>query len=395
MDWLRNANWLNSQRLSIYPKTFALVYLLAAILLIALGNGMIDPLGRPLGTDFISLYAAGLLTHERLPEAAYDWPKLFQKERAVAGAGVQFYSWAYPPFYLAIAWIFAWLPYSLALLAFLILTFLGYWFVLRQAAPSHPLVIWLIVGFPGVFTNAGHGQNGFLTAALLGGGLLLLWSRPYLAGILFGLLSYKPQLGLLIPIALLAGRHWKATVTASLTVAVLTIFTTAIFGYAIWDGFFRCIQLSQRLIIEQGATGWYKLQSVYSAVRLAGGSNEFAYTLQAFSSIGAAAAVAWFWSRTGNKSVKATVLCCAIPLASPFVNDYDLTILALPIAFLVQEAGSGSFLPYEKSLLASLWLLPFAARPVSLYARVPLTPLLMALTVLLCVTRINASRWES
>jgi hypothetical protein len=117
--------------------------------------------------------------------------------------------------------------------------------------------------------------------------------------------------------------------------------------------------------------------------------------LQAFSSIGAAAAVAWFWSRTGNKSVKATVLCCAIPLASPFVNDYDLTILALPIAFLVQEAGSGSFLPYEKSLLASLWLLPFAARPVSLYARVPLTPLLMALTVLLCVTRINASRWES
>jgi len=177
-------------------------------------------------------------------------------------------------------------------------------------------------------------------------------------------------------------------------VAVLIIFTTAIFGYAIWDGFLRSIQLSQRLIVEEGATGWYKLQSVYSAVRLAGGSNEFAYTLQALSFIGAAAAVAWVWSRLGYKSVKAAVLCCAIPLATPFVNDYDLTILALPIAFLVQEARSGSFLPYEKSLLVFLWLLPFVARPVSLYARIPLTPLLMTLTIFLCVIRINASIGE-
>ena len=75
---------------------------------------------------------------------------------------------------------------------------------------------WLLLAlaFPAVFVNIGHGHNGFLTAALIGAGLLMLDRRPILAGILFGLMAYKPQFGVLIPLVLAATGRWRAFLAA-------------------------------------------------------------------------------------------------------------------------------------------------------------------------------------
>ena len=90
----------------------------------------------------------------------------------------------------------------------LVASFAAYLATVRAHPAATRKRCWIAAAFPAVFINIGHGQNGFLTAALLGGALHWLDRKPWLAGILIGLLAYKPQFGVLIPIALLAGQRW-------------------------------------------------------------------------------------------------------------------------------------------------------------------------------------------
>jgi len=95
---------------------------------------------------------------------------------------------------------------------------------------ADPLWLLLALAFPAVFVNLGHGHNGFLTAALIGAALVQLDRRPILAGLLFGCLAYKPQFGLLIPLVLAVSGRWRAFIAAAVTVAVLTLAVTLVFG---------------------------------------------------------------------------------------------------------------------------------------------------------------------
>ena len=128
--------------------------------------------------------------------------------------------------------------------------------------------------------NIGHGQNGFLTAALLGGALVALDRRPLLAGILLGLLVYKPQFGLMIPIALAAGARWRSFFAAAATVALLTLVTTISFGPQVWHAFLASTHFTRTVALEQGNTGWHKIQSIFSWARMWGAPIPLAYALQ-------------------------------------------------------------------------------------------------------------------
>ena len=116
------------------------------------------------------------------------------------------------------------------------MTLAGYLLIVRRIAPHH-LIIWWALAFPGAFQNFGYGQNGFLSVILLGGGLLLLESNPFLGGLLLGLFSYKPHLAVLVPLALLAGRRWRALaglLTGALGLALASLW---VFGPDIWRVF--------------------------------------------------------------------------------------------------------------------------------------------------------------
>ena len=152
----------------------------------------------------------------------------------------------------------------------------GWWRVSRpiwrpcaRSCPR-PETLLIAAAFPAVFVNIGHGQNGFLTAALLGGALHLLDRRPWLAGVLIGLLAYKPQFGVLIPIALLAGGRWSTIGAAVATVAALLAFSFVTLGGGVWHAFADSMTFTQTVVLEQGGTGWEKIQSVFSAVRMWG-----------------------------------------------------------------------------------------------------------------------------
>ena len=241
--------------------------------------------------------------------------------------------------------------------------------------------LWLAIAFPGALVNLTNGQNGFLTLGLLGAALLTLERRPLVAGVMFGLMAYKPQYGLLVPIFLIATGRWRAIAAASVTVALLAALSLALFGAQTWQAFFTSITFTRHVVLEQGGSGFEKLQSAFAAARLWGFGVATAYVVQAIVSLITALAVIWIWLRTAKFDLQAAALATGVLLTTPYMMDYDLVLLAMPIAWLALEGRRSGFMPWEKSLLAFVWLLPLFARSLAGYALIPVAPLAMLLLI--------------
>jgi hypothetical protein len=377
---LRTGRWLTADRARAYSLILLAFYAIAAIGWIVLSNGLVDRNGKPIGTDFTSFYAAGSMALEGHATAIYDMAAHYAREQQIFGAGIPYYGWLYPPIFLLLAAPLALLPYPLALALWQSASFALYLAVIAailQAARRQNNAIarlWLPVAaaFPAVFINLGHGQNGFLTAGLLGAALLALPLRPILSGILFGLLAYKPQFGLLIPVALLVAGQWRATFAAGLTVIALMAAATLAFGTDIWWAFAASTETSRKLLLEQGDVGFEKLQSAFAAIRLWGGGVSLAYLVQSAASLAAIAGVAWIWRSGRDRELKAALLVIATLLASPHTLDYDLTMLGPAIAFVVAASVANGFRDYDISLLAAAWIAPLLARGIAGATGVPL-----------------------
>ena len=379
LDFFRNAPWLTRRRLVVYPKLFLLVYVVSAIVWLLRSKGLVDPAGNPIGADFIDPWSASWLALHGAPSAVYNVAHLWTVERsAVADPAVGFAGFHYPPVYLLIILPLALIPYAWSLLAWTAATFAAYLATMWKIDPERDS-LWLAIAFPGALVNLTNGQNGFLTLALLGAALLTLERRPILAGVMFGLMSYKPQYGILVPIFLIAGGRWRAIAAASVTVVLLAALSFASFGAQTWQAFFSSIAFTRHVVLEQGGSGFEKLQSAFAAARLWGFSVATAYTFQAAISLIAAIIVIWIWRRTASFDLHAAALAAGVLLVTPYVMDYDLVILALPIAWLALEGRRTGFLPWEKSLLAFIWLLPLFARSLAGHAMIPIAPLAMLL----------------
>jgi len=377
---LRSGQWLTAERARGYSLILLAVYVIATVGWIALSDGLVDRNGKPLGTDFSSFYAAGSLVLDGRAGHVYDLAMHYAREQQIFGAATPYYGWLYPPIFLLVATPLALLPYPLALAAWQGGSFAFYLAVIaailwRQRRDGGPVAgLWLPVAaaFPAVFINLGHGQNGFLTAGLLGAALVALPSRPMLSGILFGLLAYKPQFAVLIPVALLATGQWRTILAAGATVIVLAAASYVAFGPELWWSFAASTETSRKLLLEQGDVGFEKLQSVFAAVRMWGGGVSLAYIVQGLASAVALCSVAWMWRRSADRDLKAALLLVATLLASPHVLDYDLMILAPAIAFMVAAGVARGFRRYEITLLAAAWITPLLAREVAGSTGIPL-----------------------
>jgi alpha-1,2-mannosyltransferase len=399
-DTLRSGTWLTRERIRLVAMAILLVSTLGLFYLLVTANGLVDIQGRPLGTDFSSFYAAGTYVLDGNPEAPFDLARQHAREQMIFGASTPFYGWLYPPFFLFVAAALAFLPYSAALISWQAITLCLYLLAVRGILTTpfrHPRsgdpecisavdLLWLPVAlaFPAVLVNIGHGQNGFLTAALLGGGLALLDRRPLIAGILLGLLAYKPQFGLMIPIALAASGRWRAFAAAAAALAVLAAASIAAFGPHLWQAFFDSTRFARLVVLEQGDPGWHKMQSVFAWARMWGAPIPLAYALQAGLVAALIAAVIWLWRSAASYALKAAALCLATILGTPFTFDYDMMVLAPAMAFFVADGFARGFGPWEKTALAALWLMPLVARSVAQMTLIPLgVPAMLALFILL------------
>jgi len=369
---VRSGEWLTPARARGYSLILLGICTLAIAGWIAVSDGLIDRNGKPLGTDFSNVYAAGSLTWQGRPAEAYQPALQHAEEKAVFdGREVPFYGWHYPPFFFAIAVLVAAVPYAWGLAIWLAASLAAYLAAMRAILPR-PGTLLIATAFPAVFVNIGHGQNGFLTAALLGGALHWLDRRPWLAGVLIGLLAYKPQFGVLIPVALLAGGRWSSIAAAAATVATLLAVSFVTLGGDVWHAFADSMTFTQTVVLEQGSTGWEKIQSVFSAVRMWGAGVQLAYAVQIALALMLATSLGWLWQSDAAFELKASALATASLLATPYVLDYDLVALAVGIVFFVRHGLSRGFRTFEISLLAAAWIAPLLSRGVAGAAGIPL-----------------------
>ena len=377
-EGLRSGEWLTRERVRLVAMVLLIASVAGFALLVVTAHGGVDRQGRPLGTDFSDIYAAGTYVLEGDPAAPFDLARQHAREQALFGQATPFYGWHYPPYFLFVAGLLAEMPYGLALTVWQAVTLALYLLIVWMIVSPSPGkarkgdLLLLALAFPAVLINVGHGQNGFLTAALMGGALVALPGRPALAGALFGLLIYKPQYGVMIPLALLAGAHWRAIAAAAATVALLTLVTTLVFGPQIWTAFLASTEFSRTVVLEQGGTGWHKIQSLFSWARMWGASIPVAYALQGVLMAALGVAIVRLWHSAAPHALKAAALCLAAILATPYTLDYDMMVLAPAIAFVAADGLARGFRPWEKTALAALWLAPLVTRSIAQATLIPL-----------------------
>jgi Glycosyltransferase family 87 len=388
---LRSGQWLTSARARGYSLILLGFCAVAMAGWIALSDGLIDRNGKPIGTDFSNVYAAGTLSWQGRPAQAYAPVLQHAAEKAVfGGREVPFYGWHYPPFFFAVAVLVAAIPYAWGLSLWLAASLAAYLAAMRAILPR-PETLLVAAAFPAVFVNIGHGQNGFLTAALLGGALHWLDRRPWLAGLLIGCLAYKPQFGVLIPFALLAGRRWNTIGAAIVTVAALVAVSFVTLGGGVWHAFADSMNFTQTVVLEQGGTGWEKIQSVFSAARMWGAGVHLAYAVQIALALMLAASLAWLWQSDAAFELKAAGLATGSLLATPYVLDYDLVVLAVAIAFYTRHGLSRGFRGFEISLLVAAWIVPLMSRGIAGATGIPLG---LAAMLALYVFTLRRAVWD-
>ena len=360
---LRNGAWLTRERVRIGAALLVAIELSFFLFFVAGTHGWIVPLDRPTTTDFASFHAAGALADAGTPQLAYDQAAHWAAEQAATAPGVEYQFFNYPPVFLLICAALAWMPYLVGFCVFIGTTLLLYLAVARRIIGDRSgTALLALLAFPMVYWTIGLGQNAFLTAALFGAGTLLVGRRPILAGLLFGALCYKPHFGLLMPLALAAGGHWRAFAGAAASAVGLALISLLLFGIGTWEAFLATAAGSHA-VYESGRILFAGMVSPFGGVRLLGGSIALAYAVQGAASLIAAAGVIIVWGRRLPLSTRAAVLASATLVALPLSLLYDLMLGSIAAAWLVRDRASLAARGWEMTALAGLVLVLLVSTP--------------------------------
>ena len=359
---------------------------LCAINVAMLQNGftthwwIFDENGLGIPPDFVNVWSAGRLVLDGHPALAYDWDIQKQVQVAVLGQSYEGnFAWHYPPPFLFVAATLAHFPYSTAFLGWAAVSFVPYLAAMR-AIVGRSFGFLLAAAFPVVFTNTLVGQNGFLTASLIGGTLVLLPRRPVLSGICLGLLSYKPQYGLLFPLVLIAAAQWRVFFAAGVVAMLLAALSWFVFGIESWQAFVHWMPMFNKAFLVEGRAPWGKMQSIFALTRYFNGPESFAWMLQWIMSGAVAILLALLWrSRNVRYPLKAAALAAGTLLVTPYLFLYDEMVLAIAVAFLVRIGLDEGFerheLPAFGLVAALLMIFPFLGAPTGFAATLVVTAL--------------------
>jgi hypothetical protein len=387
LDGLKAGAGLDRRSVPMLGGILLAIEIAVFLFLVAGTHGWIVPLDRPTTTDFASFYAAGSLADAGTPFLAYDEAAHYAAEQQATAPGIEYQFFYYPPVFLLICALFGRLPYLVAFIAFEAASLLLCLSVARGTlkAPGWQSMLPLLA-FPSVFWTIGLGQNAFLTAALFGGALLQIDRRPALAGMLFGILCYKPHFGLLIPVALAAGGRWRAFLAAAVSAGTMVALSIALFGWQSWQDFFALAGGSHSTY-ETGRIDLSGFVTIFGGMRLIGAPTEIAYAVQGLGSLAAIVLVAVVWRRDLSLPVRAAALAAATLIAVPVALIYDFLLAGIAMAWLVRAGSDSGFLPWEKATLAAVFVMPLLSRNIGAAWHVPLAQLALLALLALIVRR--------
>jgi len=376
---LREADWLDRRRVRAYAA------LLALASLVVLANSFHKAMGSG-GTDFLAFWGAGHVAAAGEPPAAYD---LAVQERVQTGTGSSvWFAFVNPPPFLFFAAPFGVLPFPLAWIAWVAVTF-ALWAV--TAIRAFPRMWIVVLVFPGALLAAGHAQTGLLTGALLVGGVSLVDRRPLLAGALLGALIIKPHLALLVPVWLAAGGRWRAFLAAGASAAGLLVLSLAVFGGETLGAYTAAWAMSAAILDGAGPDFYLRMVSFYAQACL------LLPRIPALAIHGGLAAFAGAFVVSGSRRFRqdglasGALMLCATALASPYLFNYDLPFLIVPVLWLVQQGLCEGFRQFEKLALVGVYAAPFATRAAALPMGINLMPIASSVLLWLVWSRIYAS----
>lgn len=335
-----------------------------------LGNG----LGRPFGDDFVNYWSGAFLAfHGRVAEV-YDFAAFHAFEQSVTAQSIQYYHYSYPPVLLLLTLPLAVIPYVPALFVWLGATWYAFYRALRLTGHADALLLSLAT--PALFMSAVGGQNGAMTAALLGGGLMLVDRRPIVAGILFGMMIYKPHLAIMLPFALLAGGRWLVVFATGATAALLVAVSIAVYGVDAWLHYQHNIAVLRTVILEDGTGVSHRMVSVFVFARHFGASAGMSYAWQAVGALVAVVFIVRSWWRDEPAHIRNAILIIGTCLSTPYLQDYDLVLGAFVVAWL-HMAEKDSQLPpqWVRGAMAMVLLLPLVNAPLAKFIGPSVGPL--------------------
>ena len=357
--------WLTRERAFGYATILALFEMALFAFCVAGSHGLIVTLDHQPSTDFISFHAAGALADAGMPWLAYDHAAHHAAEEAIHGGEVAYNYFYYPPVFLLLCAPLAGLAYLPAFILFQVAGGVALWFAVRLIRDDVPPAVFL--AFPGLWWAIGTGQNALLTAALFAAGTALVDRRPWLSGLCFGALCYKPHFGLLIPVALIAGGHWRAFLGAAGAALALTGASVAAFGVSTWQAFLTAAAASGEVYAGH-AIFMSGLTSPYGALMAAGVGRETAFALQAVTMLLAAGALALAWRRGVSLPLRAAMLLTATAIAVPVLMFYDLMLIFVALVWLSRVDGASG---WRTLVMATAFLGPLLSGNVLGGAHVP------------------------
>ncbi len=387
LSFLRTAAWLNLERVRRIGVVSA-VMVVAALAWNTWDHtryGLTNANGEQLGVDFVNYWAGAHLAAEGRAYMAYDIKAFVAYERSFTAPNASFRWYSYPPVTMLITSPLALLQFIPALVCWVLLGVIAWAAVLSRILDWRSAIL-ASVAAPASFMNLVAGQNGYLSAVLLAGGILALEKREIFAGILFGILCYKPQLGILLPFALAAGGYWRAFASAALTVVAIVGLSVPILGADTWTAFSHTAPYNH-LLMEQGFGFWRRMPTPFALVRLLGGAVGLAYAVQVMSAVLAIVATMIAWRSGAAFAVKSGTLLLGTFLVTPYAWDYDLVVLTFAVALLAKEAAKTGFLPWEKITLAAIVIAPILLTSVATAIRIQIGPFILWAAFLFAMRR--------
>jgi alpha-1,2-mannosyltransferase len=344
--------------------------------------------------DFSAVWGAARLTLDGHPRAAYDSHAITMIQRLAAPAGEHWTLWSYPPSFQLVIAPLGLLPHAVAWCLFVVVSVIAFvgthQALVKFGSGGRGAATILVLAFPGIALPILMWQNSLISAALFAGAALSMDRRSRVAGVLLGLLAFKPQLGLLVPIALIAGREWRALFTAGTIALFFCILATLFFGVEIWKAFFdRTLELKE--YIQSAPHLWPRIPNAYIFSRMLGLSSATAWVIQVVAISAAAASTAFVWRRNGSTPLAFAVLVTATLLALPYGFDYEFALLATPLAIIASDMSRNGGNRTEIIALLFLYTMPLFVTALAKASHFQIGFLAILLAFILSIRRALAS----
>ncbi len=339
-------------------------------------DGLVDPTGHFVGRDFINLWMASDLLGRGEVERIFDVESFHVEQSEVLGQDFPLHLWSYPPHFLYFVVPLALMPY---LAAYGFWTVVGLAALLAAATPlfRRPGLAGLSLALaPSTFVNFVAGQSGTLIAALLVAGLRLSGSRPIVSGTLFGLLTVKPQLGLVVPVVLIATRNWAAIASAAAVGGLVILSSGLIFGWDVWISYLNANFETTSSLLEAGSGNFQLMMpTAFMSVRILYDNLAFAYLVQAVVTMVSLIIVYRTWRSSRSLERKLGITLLGAIVSTPYAHNYDLSIASVAILLFFQNKLDERS-RFTGHIMMLVWFLPIIVLPFN-WVGWPIGPLLL------------------